>query len=121
MFSKKMRLGAVAAVLAASAAVPTPANAALGICQAAVSQSTGSETAVVLVGRYVDQKWRGVVTLTCHIVQNGVKVASASDVSTGSVAVVASDERIPPGPFTVCHEVRIFVPATMTHYYMTNC
>lgn len=121
MLSKKMRLGAVAAALAASAAVPAPASAALTTCQAAVSQSTGSETAVLLVGRYVDQKWRGMVTLTCNIVQNGVTVASAGDVGSGSVAVVASDERIPPGPFTVCYEVRIFVPSTMAHYYMTNC
>ena len=123
MLSRTRRFAAIAVTaLVVSAGIPaTTAGAALQTCQAAVSQSTGSETAVVIVGQYADNKWRGIVTLTCHIVQNGVKVASKSDMTSGSVAVLVWEERIPPEPFTVCHEIRIFVVSTMTNYYTTNC
>ncbi len=121
MFSKTRRHAAVMAAAALlSLALPAAPAAAAGPCQAH-AVSTDSETAILLEGHYVDNKWRGSVTLICHVVQDGLKVASAGDMTSGSVAVVASDERIPLGPFTVCYELHIFVVSTMANYYTTNC
>lgn len=110
MLSKARRLaGVAAAVLAVSAGIPaTPAGAAAGPCTAVVSQSTGSEVAIVLEGHYRWTKSNTAdVRLTCHIVQNGVHVVSVSDELRGSVAALASDERIGTDPFYVCYSIYV--------------
>ena len=124
MRSKTRRYAAaVTAVLAVSAAIPaTTAGAAPDICNA-VSHSTGSETAVLLEGHYRWPKDRTAdVRLTCHLVQNGVKVVSVTDPLSGHVAALASDERIGPDPFQVCYTVMVSNnPAPWDWLTMTNC
>lgn len=121
MLSKAKRLiGVAAAAVAVSAALPAPtAGAALAPCRA-VSQSTGSEVAIVLEGQYVD-KSGGDVVLTCYLVQNGVRVASARDPLVGPVAVLASDQRLSTVPFTVCYTVSIRNLVTWSSSYYSNC
>jgi hypothetical protein len=105
--SRTRRLVAVAAAAAAiAAAAPASravADTAAGPCKV-VSQSTGSEVAIVLVGNYTT-KTGGDVILTCYLVQNGVKVASARDSLRGPVAALVSDQRLNTSPFTVCYAV----------------
>jgi hypothetical protein len=128
MLANTKRLTAVAAaVLALSAAIPvTSAGAVPEICNA-VSHSTGSEVAVLLEGHY---RWpkstTAHVSLTCHIVQNGVKVVSVSDELPGHIAALASDERIGTDPFSVCYSIyvtdRPLTPPFPIHAYSTtNC
>lgn len=109
MAHKTKRLVAVAAAVAAlSAAMPAAtAGAALaaGPCRA-VSQSTGSEVAIVLEGHYTTKNG-GDVTLTCSIIQNNVRVVSVRDPLTGPVAALASDQRLGTAPFRVCYSVTI--------------
>lgn len=121
MLSKAKRLtGLAATALAVSAALPAaPAGAALGPCTA-VAQSTGSEVAVVVEGDYVDNKWLGNVSLTCHLVQNGVTVASIKDPLIGPVATLASDQRLGTDPFHVCYSVHIGKPFGGSVSF-TNC
>lgn len=103
------RLAAVVAAAAAlSAAVPVTtagATIAAGPCRV-VSQSTGSEVAIVLEGHYTTKNG-GDVTLTCSIIQNGVRVVSVKDPLTGPVAALASDQRLGTAPFRVCYSVTI--------------
>ena len=116
MLSKTQRLtGVAAAVIALAGAVPAHA-ATLSVAPCgAQSVSTGSETAVLLHGHYVDTTDIAFdVELKCHIVQGGRIIASRTDLMGGPVAALASDERIPPGAFTVCYEVE-----TM-HFWGTN-
>lgn len=124
MFSKTRRLtGTIAMGLVISAGLPAPtAGAAPGTCNA-VSRSTGSEVAVVLEGHY---RWpkdnTADVRLTCHIVQNGVKVVSVTDPLSGHVAALVSDQRIGTDPFTVCYTIMVSnQPAPWNWLTMTNC
>jgi hypothetical protein len=124
MLLKTRRYAAsVAAVLAVSGAIPaTTAAAAPDVCNA-VSHSTGSEVAVVLEGHY---RWpkdnTSDVRLTCHIVQNGVKVVSVTDPLSGHVAALVSDQRIGTDPFTVCYTILVSNnPAPWNWLTMTNC
>ena len=108
MHSRTKRLTGIAtAVLALSAAVPAASASALAVvpCRA-VAQSTGSEVAIVLAGHYVDSEG-GDVTLTCHIIQNGVRVVSVRDPLIGPVAATVSDQRLGTAPFRVCYTVSI--------------
>jgi hypothetical protein len=110
MRSLTTRLAVVAAVaLALPSAVHAPAaGAALSPCRAVVSQSTGSETAIVLEGHYSYSGPDAGISdaqLTCYIVRNGVKVVAVPDPFEGLTAALVSDERIDPGPFTVCYSV----------------
>lgn len=107
MLSKTRRFAAVAtAAFALSAALPAGTAAGAPVTCRAVSASTGSEVAIVLQGQYVD-KAGGDVRLTCHIVQNGVKIVSVTDPLTGPVAATVSDQRIGTAPFRVCYSVAI--------------
>ncbi|HEV2757597.1 MAG TPA: hypothetical protein VG318_17675 [Actinomycetota bacterium] len=114
-----------AAVLTVAAGIAAPtAAAADGPCQAVASQSTGSEVAVVLEGHY---RWpkdtTSDVRLTCHLVQNGVKVVSVTDPLRGHVAALVSDARIGTDPFTVCYTIYVSDPGPVTWPYFTttNC
>jgi hypothetical protein len=124
MLSKTKRLTAVAAtVLALCASTPAAsADAALGTCNA-VSHSTGSEVVVLLEGHY---RWAKDTTadvrLTCHIVQNGVKVVSVTDPLSGNFAALASDARIGTDPFHLCYTIMVNnQPAPWNWVTMTNC
>jgi hypothetical protein len=124
MLSKTKRLTAVAAAaVALSAALPaTSAGAVPGTCNA-VTHSTGSEVAVLLEGHF---RWakdtRADVRLTCHIVQNGVKVVSVTDPLSGNVAALASDARIGTDPFRVCYSIMLnYQPAPWDWATMTDC
>lgn len=113
MLTRTRRLvGVAAAALAVSAALPAPVAGAVddAPCNAAVTQSTDSEVAILLEGHYVWNKRDGHVRLTCHIFQNGVEVAAVSDQLPGWIAALASDERIGTDPFYVCYS--IYVTAT---------
>lgn len=105
MRSRTRRLAViVSAALALSAPIPASTAApALAPCRAE-AVTTGSETALVLIGRF-SENGAFDVWLTCHIMQEGQRVVSRTDEMEGPVAALASDERIPPGPFTVCYEV----------------
>ena len=98
-----------AAALALSSIVPAPtAGAAPSPCRAVVSQSTGSETAILLEGHYSYSGSDANISdaqLTCYIVQNGVKVVTVRDQFEGPTAALVSDERIDPYPFSVCYSV----------------
>ena len=126
MLSKTRRVcGLVTAVLAVSAAIPaTTAGAAWSPCTA-VSQSTGSEVAVLLEGHFSSSRRNAPdVTLTCHIVQNGVKVVSVTDPFSGAFAALASDERIGTDPFYVCYtliDVPTLGPLPEEDYTSTDC
>ncbi len=124
MLSKTRRLtGMIATVLVISACIPiTTAGAAPDICNA-VSHSTGSEVAVVLEGHYRWTKDRTAdVRLTCHLVQNGVKVVSVTDPLSGHVAALVSDQRIGTDPFSVCYTIMVSnQPAPWDWLTMTNC
>jgi hypothetical protein len=111
MRPRTYRLAAVAAALALFGAVPAPAAADDPPCQALVSGSTGSETAIVLEGHYTYSGPYSSISdahLTCHVVQNGVRVVSVSDDMTGPTAITISDQRIDPFPFHVCYEVAVW-------------
>ncbi|HEV2757596.1 MAG TPA: hypothetical protein VG318_17670 [Actinomycetota bacterium] len=117
------RACAALAALALSASIPaTTAGAATSTCNA-VTHSTGSEVAVVLEGHY---RWpkdnTADVRLTCHIVQNGVKVVSVTDPLSGHVAALVSDARIGTDPFSVCYTIMVSnQPAPWDWLTMTNC
>jgi hypothetical protein len=105
MLSKTKRFaGVAAAMLAVHAGIPA-AGAAASPCRAVVAQSTGSEVAILLEGHYSYSGDNGPieVSLTCHIVQNGVKVVSVGDFLSGPTAALVSDERIGTDPFYVCY------------------
>ena len=111
MLSRTRRFAALAVTaLAVSAGIPaTAAGTAASPCRAVVSQSTGSEVAILLEGHY---SYSGgdrpvEVSLTCHIVQNGVKVVSVGDFLSGPTAALVSDERIGTDPFYVCYTVAV--------------
>lgn len=106
MLSMTKRLTGVAAVIAFAGAAPAhAATLSIAPCRAQ-SASTGSETAILLHGHYADTADIAFdVLLTCHIVQGGQRIVSRTEQVDGPVAALASDERIPPGPFTVCYEV----------------
>ena len=120
-------VGVAAAALAVSAAIPAATAAAdsLELCRAVVSHSTGSEIAILLEGRYTHSgDGNAEARLTCHIVQNGVKVVSVTDPLEGPHAALASDERIAPDPFYVCHELtvwKILGPQPIDYPHDTNC
>ena len=125
MLSKTKRFtGVVVAALIVSAGIPAgTAAATLAPCRAVVSQSTGSEVAIVLTGEYLDRAG-GNVLLTCVIVQNGVRVVSVQDpILVGSFAALASDERLGTDPFYVCYEVQTWfmVDDFGSNYHHTNC
>lgn len=124
MLSRTKRLAVVAAAaLAVSAGIPaTTAGAATGPCMG-VTHSTGSEVAILLVGHYTWTKDRTAdVRLTCHIVQNGVKVVSVTDPLSGNVAALASDERVGTDPFYVCYTISISnQPAPWNWLTFSNC
>ncbi|HEV2757600.1 MAG TPA: hypothetical protein VG318_17690 [Actinomycetota bacterium] len=122
MLSKVRRFAAVAvAATAISAALPAGTAAARPDPCRVSSFNTTSEYAVVVEGHWVDTGG-GDVRLTCHLVQSGVKVASATEDVPGPVAVIASDQRIDPSYFRVCYEVTI-EPANPWGplYFDTNC
>lgn len=126
MRSRTRRItGVTAAALAAFAAIPaTPSGAAIRPCQAVVSQSTGSETAVVLEGHFRTDRENSEVRLTCHLVQNGVKVVSVTDPFTGPWALTVTDQRIDPDPYYVCYELSILVilgPQPADYPYSSDC
>ena len=129
MLSRTKRFaGVAAAALAVSAGIPaTTAGAAAGPCTAVVSQSTGSEVAILLEGHY---RWpkssTADVRLTCHIVQNDVTVVSVTDPLTGHVAALASDVRIGTDPWYVCYSIYVTnrpnLPPYPTDFYSySNC
>ena len=116
MLTRTRRLvGVAAAVIALAGAAPAhAATLSVAPCRAQ-SASTGSETAILLHGHYADTADIAFdVVLTCHIVQGGRIIASSTDLMGGPVAALASDERIPPGAFTVCYEVET------KHFWGTN-
>jgi hypothetical protein len=118
--------GVAAAVLAVTAGLPAgAAGAADGPCRAVVSQSTGSEVAILLEGHFSSSRRNAPdVTLTCHIVQNGVKVVSVTDPFSGAFAALASDERIGTDPFYVCYtltDVPTLGPLPEEDYTSTDC
>jgi hypothetical protein len=86
------------------------------------ARSTGSEVAIVLTGEYVDRTGSD-VTLTCILVQNGVRVVSVRDPLGGPVAALASDQRLGTAPFSVCYDVvgHKMVDDFGTTYHYTNC
>lgn len=112
MLSMTRRAAAVAAAVLAVAggmAAPTAA-AAEGPCQATVSQSTGSEIAIVLTGQFTYSGGNSLLAdaqLTCRIVQNGVPVVTVSDELTGPTAITVSDQRIDPDPYYVCYALDV--------------
>lgn len=122
MLSKTKRLAAVAtAALAISAVVPAASATAVAPAPCrAVSQSTGSEVAIVLVGHYVDSEG-GDVTLTCSIIQNGVRVVSVKDPLIGPLAATVSDQRLGTAPFRVCYTVSIEGLSPWNYKSYTNC
>lgn len=111
MRSRTRRCAAVAAtavavfasVPAATATAPTTEH-----CRAVVSFTTGSETAVLLEGHYTHPGGNADVVLTCSLVLNGSRVVSVTDAQDGPTAALASDERIGPGSFYVCHTLTIW-------------
>ena len=112
MISKTRRLAVTAAIVAALSRGTTapPAGAAEGPCRAVVSQSTGSETAIVLAGHFTYSGPNSMLAdanLTCHIVQNGVKVVTVSDDLVGPTAITVSDQRINPDPYYVCYSLEV--------------
>jgi hypothetical protein len=123
MASRTRRLTglAVAGLLISAAAPATSAlGASLAPCRA-VSQSTGSEVAVVLEGSYTD-KAGGDVFLTCYLVQNGVRVASVRDPLVGPVAALVSDQRLGTAPFSVCYTVSVHsLDPWGPYFYDSNC
>lgn len=129
MRSRPRRLaGVTAAALAVFAAIPaTPSGAAIRPCQAVVSQSTGSEIAIVLEGHYTYSGPDASISdarLTCHIVQYGVKVVSVTDPFEGPTAALVSDERIDPDPFSICYSldvVRILGPQPIDYPSSSDC
>jgi hypothetical protein len=125
--AKRFAAAASAALAIAAGVAPPAAGSAEAPCRAAVAQSTGSEVAIVLEGHY---RWPKSTTahvrLTCHIVQNGLKVVSVSDPLPGHVAALVSDERIGTDPFSICHSIyvteRALTPPLPTDAYsFTNC
>ena len=128
MLSRTRRFAGVAvAALALSAGIPAATAGAdsIELCRAVVSHSTGSEIAILLEGRYTHSgDGNAEARLTCHIVQNGVKVVSITDPLEGPHAALASDERIDPDPFYVCHELtvwKILGPQPIDYPQDTNC
>ncbi|HEV2757598.1 MAG TPA: hypothetical protein VG318_17680 [Actinomycetota bacterium] len=112
MLSRTRRVAAtVAAVLAVAGGMAAPtAAAAEGPCQAAVSQSTGSEIAIVLEGHFTYSGSNSALAdanLTCHIVQNGVPVVTVSDQLVGPTAITVTDQRIDPDPYHVCYALEV--------------
>lgn len=109
--SPRIRLLTAAAAVATAAFAGMPARAAGAAespCRAVVSQSTGSETAILLEGHYSYSGPDAGISdtqLTCYIVQNGAKVVAVSDQLEGPTAALVSDERIDPHPFTICYSV----------------
>lgn len=102
-----------------SALPATPGAAAPAPCRA-VSQSTGSEVAILLEGHYADTQG-GDVTLRCYLVQNGVTVASVTDPLVGPVAALAADQRLSTAPFRVCWEVTIRRFVDWGYYHHNSC
>jgi hypothetical protein len=112
MLSRTRRVAAAtAAVLAVVGGMAAPtAAAAEGPCQATVSQSTGSEIAIVLTGHFTysgNNSTLADANLTCHIVQNGVAVVTVSDQLAGPTAITVSDQRIEDGPYHVCYFLEV--------------
>lgn len=122
MLSKVRSFSAVALAAAAfSAALPAgAATARLAPCRVS-SIDTGFETTVLVEGHWADTAG-GDVDLACHLVQGGVKVASAREDVYGPVAAISSVQRIPAADFTVCYEVAIapFNPWG-PYYYDSDC
>ena len=62
------------------------------------------------------------MVLTCHLVQNGVRVASVRDPLVGPVAALVSDQRLGTAPFRVCYTVSVQnLDPWGPYYYYSNC
>ncbi|HEV2757599.1 MAG TPA: hypothetical protein VG318_17685 [Actinomycetota bacterium] len=119
---------AVTAAVALAAPISAPAaGAAESPCRAVVSPSTGSEIAIVLEGHYTYSGPHANISdarLTCHIVQNGVRVVSVTDPFEGPTAALLSDERIDAGPFSICYSLdvlRILGPQPSDYPSSSDC